>query len=327
MSAVDWKNVQERIPWLIDWKMQLRLGEIGQHHIDLGWAGDEIATGDILFYKNGGITLRLLHYDPSYDANDVCNRACQEWDQTHPGKEIDDVAWDLSIDDQLPSEDLYGNSWDVESSRKLSEQLQLFDPGGASIAPPDFYVDEFNEDAALYMGYNMEVPIPCYNSISVANVKPNACFGFINGKLYLGSRHHMAIMSYLIENGMSFEELEEAEQAWGWVRTMNVYGNPNNPFDAYLYDPSGGYQVFGQKGQCAILAFSTDAGRMDEQAKTDAKNALEKYYGIRFAVGGYGESNEEYAPNLERLYGPGGNLSQNPDKHIEQISKWILATD
>jgi hypothetical protein len=72
-----------RIVWLIDWKGLFYYGQEGQHHIDINWAGDEIAEGDVY---NG--VLRVLNYNREYDINGIINRVMMEWPDEHAIKDV-----------------------------------------------------------------------------------------------------------------------------------------------------------------------------------------------------------------------------------------------
>lgn len=86
----------ERYTWLIDWKGNLKISDSGQHHADLGWAGDEIATGDVIVGEDpytgaktpGQNTIRLLSYDWNYDPVECLHRAWDAWDDQHPDLQI-----------------------------------------------------------------------------------------------------------------------------------------------------------------------------------------------------------------------------------------------
>lgn len=44
----------------------------------------------------------------------------------------------------------------------------------------------------------------------------HGCFGFVDGNLIIGNRHHQEIMALLIDKGWTWTDLMEAEQIWGW---------------------------------------------------------------------------------------------------------------
>lgn len=108
-----------------------------------------------------------------------------------------------------------------------------------------------------------------------------SCFGFLNGKLYLGYTHHMAIMNALLVKGWTWEDLMNAEQVWGWL-------------DANYTVP--------------IVNFSTDAGMIgSEEVKEEAIKSLNSYFGTSFTEHTtWGQSNQKFAPQFDMKYGPGG---------------------
>lgn len=110
-----------------------------------------------------------------------------------------------------------------------------------------------------------------------------SCFGFVNGTLYFGQRHHMAIMNWLLDHGFDWNTLMTASQIWGWV-----------------YPGSAG---------TVYVRFSTDAGILDTSLESEAAKAIEQYTGKPVMSETIGQSNSEFAPNFERLYGEGGDLA------------------
>lgn len=111
----------------------------------------------------------------------------------------------------------------------------------------------------------------------------HGCFGFINGHLILGNRHHMEIMYRLIEDkGWTWDELVNAEQVWGW---------------------------YGHTSQGSSASFSSDAGIMSgEKTKKACLEAFGEYFHTPFKMGsGYGgKSKNTYGGNMEAKYGKPG---------------------
>ena len=134
-----------------------------------------------------------------------------------------------------------------------------------------------------------------------------SCFGFVNGKLYLGTRHHMAIMRVLTEDmGMTWDELENARQIWGWVSV--------GPMNHDLWNEEK-YQDYDNMG---ALSYSSDAAIMDK----DDEVLVNELIGILdhiwpntyWRTGGKGGVvGDEYAPRYDTYYGEEG-ASKNIDK-------------
>src|SRR5688572_18119704 len=81
-----------------------------------------------------------------------------------------------------------------------------------------------------------------------------SCFGYVNGKLYLGRGHHMIIMQALLANGMSWEELMAAEQTWGWI--------------------------VGERGGKILFRLTTDAASIDTSLAGEVAEAMTQVSGI-----------------------------------------------
>ena len=112
----------------------------------------------------------------------------------------------------------------------------------------------------------------------------HGCFGFLNGCLILGNRHHQEVMFRLInDKGWTWEQLIEAKQVWGW------------------------YHAAGEPGS---INFSSDAGTMtSNKVKKDCINQFEEWFSKKFNEGnGYGgKSKANYGGDFEENYGKPGN--------------------
>jgi hypothetical protein len=112
----------------------------------------------------------------------------------------------------------------------------------------------------------------------------HGCFGFINGNLILGNRHHQEVMFRLIEEkGWTWEQLVDAKQVWGWYYATGNQGSVN---------------------------FSSDAGTMSsKKVKKDCMNQFEEWFSKKFVEGsGYGgKSKKTYGGDFEYKYGTPGN--------------------
>lgn len=142
--------------------------------------------------------------------------------------------------------------------------------------------------------YNQE-----HGIADVDSIPSHGCFGFLNGHLILGNRHHQEIMNRLIEDaGWTWDDLMSADQVWGW-------------YDA---------------GSHGNVRFASDAGIMSSE---DTKDACVKAFGtlwqneIKFNqdAGGYDIKDKGYNPDKKstskdikgyggayhKNYGAGGN--------------------
>jgi hypothetical protein len=109
------------------------------------------------------------------------------------------------------------------------------------------------------------------------------CFGFLNGHLILGNRHHQEVMFRLInDKGWTWEQLMNAKQVWGW------------------------YHVAGDK---ATVNFSSDAGTMtSKKVKEECLQEFSDWYGKTFIESsGYGgKSKATYGGDFNSKYGEPG---------------------
>ena len=105
-------------------------------------------------------------------------------------------------------------------------------------------------------------------------------FGFINGHLILAGVHHKAIMSELLNAGWTWDQLMNAEQAWGWFSL----------------------RPWAEKEKTTVyVKFVSDSGYQNEKAKGDCVRAFELEYHMPVIVESYqsGVSNEnEYGTGL-----------------------------
>lgn len=120
------------------------------------------------------------------------------------------------------------------------------------------------------------------------------CFGFINGNLIIGNRHHQEVMYRLInDKGWTWEQLMEAKQVWGWFYNYgeDLFGEGN--------DPGTG-----------TVRFSSDAGTMtSKKVKKDCIKTFEEWFNCPFTEAeGYGGKNKDnYGGDFEEKYGKPGN--------------------
>lgn len=125
----------------------------------------------------------------------------------------------------------------------------------------------------------------------------HGCFGFINGNLILGNRHHQEVMFRLInDKGWTWEQLMDAEQVWGWFHHASE-----------------------EKGQ---INFSSDAGSMtSKKVKKDCLQTFGEWFGKPFTEGsGYGgKSKENYGGDFAYKYGEPGKWDGYKAHHNSTI--------
>lgn len=115
------------------------------------------------------------------------------------------------------------------------------------------------------------------------------CFGYVDGRLYGGRRHHMAIMQFILAHGYTFEELMEAEQAWGWVESS-------------------------ASSSSFVYRLSTDAAAIDPALVPEINAAWEHLTGKSANVSTVSQPTNEdkYAPNYQGYYGEKGYYKTDP---------------
>lgn len=120
----------------------------------------------------------------------------------------------------------------------------------------------------------------------------NGCFGFVDGHLMLGNRHHQAIMARLLGNGWTWEDLMTAEQIWGWY---------------YVQSPTTGYEGPPK----VVLDFVSDAAYLHRGAVLPCKKAFKELFKVKSCVGAFsrnrGDVSErghgDYGGDFDRHYG------------------------
>jgi len=124
------------------------------------------------------------------------------------------------------------------------------------------------------------------------------CFGFINGHLIIGNRHHQEVMFRLInEKGWTWEQLVDAEQVWGWFYSHDSYGGPT-------------------------VRFSSDAGTMtSKKVKNKCIAEFSEWFGKTFteAEGYGGLSKSNYGGDFQSKYGEPGNWDGSRAKESTTI--------
>lgn len=149
-----------------------------------------------------------------------------------------------------------------------------------------------------------------------------SCYGYVDGRLYIGSRHHMGIMEFLLSHGYTFETLMAASQAWGWLE--------NAPEEEGIYYPDKA------RGPLQIR-FSTDAAAIDFSLEPEVCAAFEKALGYPTVVTSKSKptNQNEYAPMYETGYGSDSGYWKNQgpiegcyvyDTH-DGFLGWVNSTD
>lgn len=93
-------------------------------------------------------------------------------------------------------------------------------------------------------------------------------FGFVAGHLMLADDHHQAIMGNLIEAGWTWEQLMEAEQAWGWFSVDYDYDYYDDEDEEG--EPEYRYQL--------DVQFVSDSGFLNDKAISGAMKAFQELY-------------------------------------------------
>jgi len=167
---------------------------------------------------------------------------------------------------------------------------------------------------------------------------PSGCFGWVDGKLFLGERHHMAIMDRLIHDfGYTWDTLMKAPQAWGWVWGDKTPRWLEEPSAANNWDGVQAYDITGTpiRDWHYYVQFTSDAAsHMEQEAIQRAKATLDNYFGVELENTGENYTAGEYAPGYEQAYGEGGRLDPIDPKKIKQIESaaqdafsWMVDND
>lgn len=137
----------------------------------------------------------------------------------------------------------------------------------------------------------------------------SGCFGFVNGHLILGKGHHQLIMARLISAGWTWEQLMEAEQAWGWYNLEPV------SYHEQYFDIEN-MKDWQKHSYFVHVMFTSDAGYQNEDAKNGALGAFASMYHIPAkedkSYGSYGVDK-----NVNKEYGSGLKGLQNADKYLK----------
>lgn len=302
----------------------MSMQEINEGDHFLTWRGLELEfdpslAGGGLRVRDGDKTVASLTYS---DKGDYVWLDTGYVDPDYRGKGIFRQLFDAVA--QMHDKPMASNSRPDGPVAKMIEQYNqkfadvqhpLFGPNGDPI-PAEVW--ELIGDATLWSGWSdANIPKPV-----------RFCFGYINGELYIGRRHHMAIMQYLTENeGMEWEDLMNARQTWGWAGLDQVYANPKDLFVGAEY-PNGDYServTYPYLGLVYYVSFQTDAALLDTTVEAEAQAAIDKFLGIKtikwnWKVPEEAQSNSEYAPSYQNKYGPGSWYQQNPDTDVRKVS-------
>ena len=111
-------------------------------------------------------------------------------------------------------------------------------------------------------------------------------FGFVAGHLMLADDHHQAIMGNLIEAGWTWEQLMEADQAWGWFTVEYDYDDDDYDDEG---DPKYKYYV--------DVSFTSDSGFQNDVDA--ALKAFQELYRLpAYQTGKAGVTKSEYGLGL-----------------------------
>jgi GNAT superfamily N-acetyltransferase/predicted RNA-binding Zn-ribbon protein involved in translation (DUF1610 family) len=130
-----------------------------------------------------------------------------------------------------------------------------------------------------------------------AELPSDFCFGFVGGHLFLGKKHHQQIIAKLIEQGWNWEDLMNAQQAWGWGEVERSW------------DYSGGVG----KASGLRVAFTSDAGFQNEKAVERAKGALAQLYHLPVRGGSFATGIDE-----EDEFGSGLKGKENVNNYLSE---------
>lgn len=151
---------------------------------------------------------------------------------------------------------------------------------------------------------------------------PNdGCFGIVNGHLVLGVHHHQLIMAKFITAGWTWEQLMNADQAWGWYgvnRAIPPWSGDNTKPKEFHYDQA-------EEWPYITIVFSSDAGLQSETAMSQAKQEFQHLYHLPVkvdknikAVNSFSE-NKEYGSGLH-----GKDYAQkylaNPETYLQEVT-------
>lgn len=116
----------------------------------------------------------------------------------------------------------------------------------------------------------------------------SGCFGYLDGHLILGEGHHQLIMAKLIDAGWTWEQLFEAEQAWGWF-SVKYPSSDYAPIPSYYFEDDEGHQypAADENERRMRLVFSSDAGIQNADAMQKASAAFAQMYKMPVMVGDY----------------------------------------
>lgn len=100
------------------------------------------------------------------------------------------------------------------------------------------------------------------------------CFGWIEGTLYLGERHHASMIAALIEkNAYNWETLPAAKQMWGWYEIEDLTN-----WDPYDEDDDGNPLPKPKAKVIGEIRFATDDAKQTYGVKTQVKLSFQEAY-------------------------------------------------
>lgn len=141
----------------------------------------------------------------------------------------------------------------------------------------------------------------------------SGCYGFVNGTLYLGDRHHALIIAQMMEGAFpdkwDWESLANAKQVWGWYEITDVNSDDGR------YDFNTGQWVYDQLEKppryVGEVTFASDDAKQTYGLKAKLVAAFkEAFPGVQFSVqknvfsygGGKGTSQTDYGGRAREQY-------------------------
>lgn len=189
---------------------------------------------------------------------------------------------------------LSGGQYDPSQSSNLT---------GPSWGQYDLSKDTVEPVAPIYDPYGPNAPtakvgkVVDLEGVLDEGVEVDACFGWIEGTLYLGQTHHAAILAYLVgQSGIyDWETIMSAKQAWGWYT-----------LESYDYDQPSTENVEPEGN----ISFATDDAKQSYGVKAKVLASFKEaypevknwYIGDPFSYGNKGTTQPDYGGRAREQY-------------------------